>query len=298
MDESLSVLRSYKPPLTTRRYVLVDVFSAQVLAGNQLAVVLDGTGLATELMQDIAREFNVSETVFLLAADDADALVRIFTPRVELPFAGHPLLGSGAVVSWAFGRDDITLLTAKGKVQLTFRQAPEGGAFGTMQQPIPAWEPFGATDALLDALGVRASALPVEVYTNGPQHAFVALEDDESVARLEPDLAALEALGAFGVSCFAGAGRHWKTRMFAPGIGVAEDPATGSAAGPLALHLARHGRIGFGDEIEIRQGEELDRPSRLFARVVGSAERVERIEVSGAVVPFAAGALIGGVPGI
>jgi trans-2,3-dihydro-3-hydroxyanthranilate isomerase len=93
------------------------------------------------------------------------------------------------------------------------------------------------------------------------------------------------------VSCFAGEGSRWKTRMFAPGSGVAEDPATGSAAGPLALHLARHGRIAFGDEIEISQGKEVGRPSTLFARIEGSADDVQRVEVGGSAVTVARGEL-------
>ena len=92
-----------------------------------------------------------------------------------------------------------------------------------------------------------------------------------------------------GVNCFAGAGGRWKTRMFAPASGVPEDPATGSAAGPLALHLARHGRIAFGDEIEITQGVELDRPSKLYARVEGTADALERVEVGGSAVVVARG---------
>ena len=97
-------------------------------------------------------------------------------------------------------------------------------------------------------------------------------------------------LGAIlGVNCFAGEGRRWKTRMFAPGGGIPEDPATGSAAGPLAVHLARHGRIAWGDEIEISQGTEIGRPSKLYARVDGSVEALERVEVGGAAVVVARG---------
>ncbi|HKH30044.1 MAG TPA: PhzF family phenazine biosynthesis protein, partial [Gaiellaceae bacterium] len=91
------------------------------------------------------------------------------------------------------------------------------------------------------------------------------------------------------INCFAGSGRRWKTRMFAPGDGVPEDPATGSAAGPLALHLARHGRIAFGDEIEISQGAEIARPSTLYARVEGTPDAVEAIEVGGSAVIVARG---------
>ena len=94
-----------------------------------------------------------------------------------------------------------------------------------------------------------------------------------------------------GINCIAGAGTQWKTRMFAPAVGVTEDPATGSAAGPLALHLARHGRIEFGDEIEISQGVEIGRPSTLYARVDGSADQVERVEVGGSAVIVSRGEL-------
>jgi len=107
---------------------------------------------------------------------------------------------------------------------------------------------------------------------------------------LRPDLARLATLeSVLGVNCFAGSGLRWKTRMFAPADGIPEDPATGSAAGPLAVHLARHGRIAFGDEIEISQGAEIGRPSTLYARAEGSAEKVERVEVGGSAVVVARG---------
>jgi trans-2,3-dihydro-3-hydroxyanthranilate isomerase len=110
------------------------------------------------------------------------------------------------------------------------------------------------------------------------------------VAAVRPNLERLGDLPAvLGFNTFAGSGSTWKTRMFAPGGGVAEDPATGSAAGPLAVHLARHGRIPFGDRIEISQGAEVGRPSTLYARVDGSAEQIERVEVGGSAVLVARG---------
>jgi trans-2,3-dihydro-3-hydroxyanthranilate isomerase len=161
-----------------------------------------------------------------------------------------------------------------------------------MRQPIPTWQPFEREPELLAALGVARSALPVDAYVNGPRHVYVALESEDAVAALSPDLRALGALGELGVSCVAGSGARWKSRMFAPGLGVAEDPATGSAAGPLAVHLARHARIAFGDEIEIRQGVEIGRPSLLRARAVGSAREIERVEVGGAAVIVARGEFV------
>ena len=160
-----------------------------------------------------------------------------------------------------------------------------------MVQPAPTVEPLGSREReLLDALGVEESELPVEVYDNGIKHVYVCLGSEDEVAALRPDLSRLAEFDAVvGINCFAGSGKRWKTRMFAPAGGVPEDPATGSAAGPLAVHLARHGRIAFGDDIEITQGVELDRPSTLFARVDGSPERIERVEVGGSAVVVAHG---------
>jgi trans-2,3-dihydro-3-hydroxyanthranilate isomerase len=157
-----------------------------------------------------------------------------------------------------------------------------------MQQPIPSREPFAEAEAVQELLGVR-SQLPVELYDLGPRHAYFALGSEAEVGALAPDFKALARLTSAYINCFAGSGTNWKTRMFAPTSGVAEDPATGSAAGPLAVHLVRHERIQFGEEIEISQGEEIGRPSKLFARVVGSPERIERVEVGGSAVVVARG---------
>jgi trans-2,3-dihydro-3-hydroxyanthranilate isomerase len=114
------------------------------------------------------------------------------------------------------------------------------------------------------------------------------LPGEEAVATLRPNWARLDDLGV-AANCFAGHGRSWKTRMFYPAGGVSEDPATGSAAGPLAVHLARHGLIVFGDEIQIRQGEEINRPSLLYAKATGTAERIESVEVGGSARIVASG---------
>jgi trans-2,3-dihydro-3-hydroxyanthranilate isomerase len=149
--------------------------------------------------------------------------------------------------------------------------------------------PFDGVDELLRAVGVERSELPVELYDNGPRFVYVGLPSREAVAALQPDLGYLATLPVVGVYCYAGEGRRWKSRMFAPGSGVAEDPGTGSAAGPLAVHLARHGAIAFGDEIEIEQGVEVGRPCTLFARADGLADQIERVEVGGAAVVVARG---------
>jgi trans-2,3-dihydro-3-hydroxyanthranilate isomerase len=151
--------------------------------------------------------------------------------------------------------------------------------------------------ALLAALGVSASRSPIEVYDLGIRHMYVELGSPAEVAALVPDMRALVPLTVReGANAFAGAGGKWKLRMFAPGHAVNEDPATGSAAGPLSVHLARHGRIRFGDEILIEQGAEVGRPSRLHARPHGSAGRVERVEVGGHVVRLGEGVVR--IPGL
>jgi trans-2,3-dihydro-3-hydroxyanthranilate isomerase len=270
------------------RYVVADVFTDAPLTGNQLAVFTDGRDVDEATMQALAREMNFSETVFVLPPENGGhARIRIFTPSSELPFAGHPVLGSAFVLAQPLQLVEIRLETKTGLVPVTLEREGPRIVFGRMQQPIPDWEPFSEAEELQEALGVR-SGLPVELYHLGPAHVYLELGSEDEVAALRPDFGALERFDA-GINCFAGSGTRWKTRMFAPGSGVAEDPATGSAAGPLAIHLARHGRIGFGDEIEISQGAEISRPSKLYARVDGSAERIERVEVGGSAVVVARG---------
>ena len=281
-----------RPRHAAGRYVLLDVFTDRPLEGNQLAVFPNAAQIAAEQMQRLARELRLSETVFVLpASGEADVAIRIFTPEVELPFAGHPTLGSAVVVASALALENVVLETAMGPIEVRLRREQGRVLSGWMRQPIPSWAPYEHERQLLDALGVERSELPIEVYENGPRHVFVALERAEAVAALSPDLQALASL-EICASCFAGAARHWKTRMFAPAAGVAEDPATGSAAGPLALHLARHGRIGFGAEIEISQGREIARPSLLYAVATGSVEHLESVEVGGSAVIVGGGEFV------
>src|ERR671926_1134409 len=277
--------------MPTLRYVVADVFTDTPLEGNQLAVFTDGRDLDDDTMQALARETKFSETVFVLPTEaEADVRIRIFTPAAEIPFAGHPTLGSAFVLGGPLQKTVIRLETGAGIVPVELEREGARIVFGRMQQPIPSVEPYDAADELLDVLGVAESKLPVEVYDNGLRHVYVCLGSEEEVAALAPDFARLARNGSAQThSCFAGEGRRWKTRMFAPGGGVAEDPATGSAAGPLAVHVARHGRVDFGQEIEISQGAEIGRPSKLYARVEGSAENVERVEVGGSAVIVARG---------
>jgi trans-2,3-dihydro-3-hydroxyanthranilate isomerase len=275
----------------TFRYVVADVFTDRPLTGNQLAVFTDAREIPEEQLQPLAKEMNFSETVFVYPPEQGGHVkIRIFTPASEMPFAGHPVLGSAFVLAGPLQLVTINLETLMGIVPVELEREGARIVFGRMSQPIPKVSPFDQEADLLVALRIERSELPVELYDLGITFVYVALPSEEAVAALEPDYAALARIqGYVGTSCFAGSGARWKTRMFAPADGVPEDPATGSAAGPLACHLARHGRIDWGEEIQISQGEEIGRPSTLFARALGSAEAIERVEVGGSAVVVARG---------
>jgi trans-2,3-dihydro-3-hydroxyanthranilate isomerase len=277
--------------MRTLRYVVADVFTDVPLAGNQLAVFTDARDLDPVTMQALAKEMNFAETVFVLPpqAADADVRIRIFTPARELPFAGHPTLGSAFVLAGPLSKIVIRLETGAGVVPVELEREGPKIVFGRMEQPLPAWSPVENAEAVLAAVGVASSGLPVERYELGPGHVFVELGSPGEVAALSPDFAALVRATSDGVNCFARDGSRWKTRMFAPAHGVAEDAATGSAAGPLAVHLSRHSRVSFGVEIEISQGAEIGRPSTLYACAEGSADRLERVTVGGSAVVVARG---------
>ena len=281
----------------SREFLIADVFTDTPLEGNQLGIFPDGRGLSDEMMFKATREMNFSETVFFLppAEREADAHVRIFTPVGELPFAGHPTLGSAWVLGDMLGKQGpgkqtVTLRTGAGLIPVELTREGDTITFGWMSQPVPAWGPYDRTAELLQALGTagKPDGLPVEWYRNGPLNAYVEIPGGEALRALEPDMQKLGRLPV-NVSCFTQTPNGWTTRMFAPALGVTEDPATGSAAGPLAVHLARHGRIKFGEEIEIRQGASIHRPSVLYARAEGTENAIERVLVGGRAVVVARG---------
>jgi trans-2,3-dihydro-3-hydroxyanthranilate isomerase len=273
------------------RYAVCDVFTDRALEGNQLAVFTDARGLDDETMQRLARELKFSESTFVLPPEQGGhARIRIFTPDTELRFAGHPTLGTAFVLGTPLQTPEVRLETGNGIVPVRLEREENRVSFGWMDQPLPSVEPYAGADELLAALGVERSELPVELYDNGMGHVYVTLASEEAVAALRPDLGRLSSLPpALGVNCFAGSGTRWKTRMFAPAGIAVEDPATGSAAGPLAVHLIRHGRLEPGTQIEISQGAEIKRPSTLYAVVEGTADAIERVTVGGSAVIVARG---------
>ncbi|MER6168162.1 PhzF family phenazine biosynthesis protein [Streptomyces violaceorubidus] len=279
----------------TYEYVVADVFTDVPLEGNPTAVFPDASGLCAGRMQQIARELHLSETVFVLPPEqDGDIRVRIFTPVNELPFAGHPTLGTAVVLGASHEAKELRMETAKGTVSFELERDHDGRTVGAeMWQPLPVWEPYDRAAELLTALDLvdTGSTLPVEVYDNGPRHVFVGLDGVPALSSLEPDQRLLARLPDMAANCFAGSGTRWRLRMFSPAYGVVEDAATGSAAGALAVHLARHGLVPFGEWIEIRQGVGMGRSSTMRARATGTPERIESVQVAGAAVVVARGTL-------
>jgi trans-2,3-dihydro-3-hydroxyanthranilate isomerase len=272
----------------TLRYVVVDVFTDTPLTGNQLAVFTDAREIDAALMQALALEVGFSETTFVLPAEaGGHARIRIFNPSHEMSFAGHPVLGTAWVLAQPLQRGVIELETGMGIVPVELDRDESGAlVFGRMEQPVPTVRALDEIDALLATLGVEGSELPVELYDNGATHIVVTLESDDAVAALSPDSSAIARFEVTGVNCISGSGARWKNRMFWP---LGEDAATGSAAGPIACHVSRHGLVEWGEWIEISQGAEIGRPSTLFARADGAEGGIEGVFCGGRAVVVARG---------
>lgn len=269
------------------RYVVADVFTSAPLTGNQLAVFTDARGLDDATMQALALEIGFSETTFVLPPEQGGtARMRIFNPLHEMPFAGHPTLGTAFVLAAPLQLGVIALETGVGTVPVALERDESGRiVFGRMAQPVPRVEAVGSPEAVLASIGVGRSLLPIELYDNGARHIVVTLEEGE-LGALRPDSETIATFGVTGVNCVARAGSSWRSRMFWE---HGEDPATGSAAGPIACHLARHGLIAWGEEIVIAQGVEMGRPSALHARAEGGEGLIDAVEVGGSAVVVARG---------
>jgi trans-2,3-dihydro-3-hydroxyanthranilate isomerase len=269
------------------RFVVADVFTSTPLAGNQLAVFTDARRLDDRTMQALALETGFSETVFVLpAAADGTARIRIFNPRHEMPFAGHPTLGAALVLAAPLQLGVVRLETGVGTVPVVIERDESGRVvFGRMTQPVPRIEPVERPERGLAAVGAARSLLPVELYDNGARHLVLLVEEDE-LGVMRPNREAIAELGVTGVNCVAKTSDAWRSRMFWE---HGEDPATGSAAGPIACHLARHGLVPWGDEIVIAQGVEMGRPSTLHARAEGGDGAITAVEVGGSAVVVARG---------
>lgn len=268
-------------------FLQVDVFTASAYAGNSLAVFPEAADLSRSQMQSIASEMNLSETTFVVRAGREDYELRIFTPAEELPFAGHPTIGTAWVLKH-LGRisgDEVVQLSAAGATSVTQRgEHLWFSRTGEVSHNLASGD-AGADAVLAKAIGVRDGAIGLEARELGrsgmlrPAYAdagvrqlMVPVATVGALAAAVPNPQLLAQLGAAGAYCFTalGAGRV-RARGFFPGTGVAEDPATGSAAAALGLYLAdRLGDIQF----EIVQGVEMNRPSLIAVRAAGATVEV------------------------
>ena len=290
----------------TRRlpFVWVDVFARTALEGNQLAVFPDARGLTSEEMQGIARETHLSETTFVLPAGDPHDLDRGFRTRIfavagEMPFAGHPTLGTAFVLNEGRQREEIALELQVGRIPVRF-SARDGLPFGEMRQNDPT---FGAThdrSAVARALGLAEEeldpGLPIQTVSTGNPFAIVPFRSLSTLAGLRPDastmdryLSGTDARFLYLVSTETddrSAALH--ARMLYP---AGEDPATGSAAGPAIAWMVRHGLARPGEEVLIEQGLEVQRPSRIYGSAQLREGRVADVRVGGHCVPVVRGEL-------
>jgi trans-2,3-dihydro-3-hydroxyanthranilate isomerase len=266
----------------TLRYVLCDVFTDRPLEGNPLCVFTDARGLDTATMQALAREMNLSETAFVLSPErGGHARVRIFGPRQELAFAGHPVLGTAFVLGGPLQAFDVQLELEAGLVRVQLEREGARISFGWMSQPTPRPIVPPAAEAVLGALGISVPVVAFEAFDNGARRLCITLPSAELVQGLTPDFSALARATEYGVGVFHAGDEGCVARYFAPARGVNEDAATGSFAGILALSLFQHGRLQPGQVLRIAQGEPVGRPSTLYARVDTSGPE-PAVEVGGA----------------
>jgi trans-2,3-dihydro-3-hydroxyanthranilate isomerase len=292
---------------------IVDVFTDRALAGNQLAVVLDAADIPADVMQRVAREMNFSETVFVMAPEQAGhaARVRIFTPATELPFAGHPTVGTAWVLSTQGlvpgGGLEFTLEEGVGPVPVRGERNANGLTFWMTHPPLTFGDVFVDRGRVAAALGVAESDfvadVPVQAASTGNRFLYVALKDARAVdsavsdkGRLESAFAGREPLPVFLFTAL-GSNRLY-SRMFSPHVfDIAEDPATGSGSGPLGAFAVKHGLVPRSNNVAIvsEQGVKMGRRSIVEIRLAyeKDGDIPTRIEVGGAVMPVVTGTLVG-----
>src|SRR5688572_404468 len=295
-------------------YLHYDVFTDKPLVGNQLAVFTDAQGLDTAHMQAIAREMNFSESTFILPSErpGTDIRMRIFTPFNEMPMAGHPTIGS----TFALAHTGVIKKDAKrfvfglniGPTPVDLEWADEGLSFGWMTQRPPTFGPIvSQREAVAGALGLKpedlSDSLPVQEVSCGVPYLVVALRDHTAVDRAVTDSAGFgrlcEACGLdLPIFLFSVGGRSPEDdvygRMFAPDFGIIEDPATGSAAGPVGCYVVHHGAV-MNDParpIQISQGVTMGRPSRIHVSVEGEPKDITGVKVGGTAVLVGRGELL------
>jgi trans-2,3-dihydro-3-hydroxyanthranilate isomerase len=295
----------------TYEFVQLDVFTRTPLTGNPLAIFTDARGLSDQQMQALAREMNLSETTFVLPREaqveaEEGKRVRIFTVEEELPFAGHPTLGTALYLRSTdrSGADEIVLDLNVGKIGVRFSADSNhqsnrvaGDVFGEMRQRDPEFGPTLPPDKVASVLGLddseTAADWPSQVVSTGFPFAIVPIRDSKTLAKLKPDLVKVDALlGGTGARfcyfiCPEREGQlEVRARMFFYG---GEDPATGSAAGCAVSWMVRHGVAKSDEQVLVHQGAEARRPSEIFVRAIRDGEKVTNVRVGGYAVEMLRG---------
>ena len=275
--------------------IQVDVFTDRPLTGNALAVVLDGRGLSTEQMQALARETNLSETTFILPGDAATEAergvrVRIFTVKEELPFAGHPTLGTAFVLRGQTNTNSVHLDLNVGMVPVRFEQAPGQPPFGEMTQVNPTFGMTHAAETIASFTNLSGadfdSSVPIQTVSTGLPYTIAAVRSLEKLRQLRLDVVrGGEYLQQNGGRFFYFVSRETldpKARLHARMLFYnGEDPATGSAAGCCAAWAVAHGVAASEERILIEQGIEIQRPSRIFVRATKQDNQIINVRVGG-----------------
>jgi len=284
-------------------FVQLDVFSSRPFEGNQLAVFPDGRGLTNQQMQAIAREMNLSETTFVLPRDAATEAergvrVRIFTVQEELPFAGHPTLGTAFVLRGSTGRQEVALELNVGRILVRFEQTPPDPLFGEMTQKDPDFGVIHGHEAVARAAGLRLAdvdtSLPIQTVSTGVPFTIVPLRSLTAMRELNVNLrSSAEYLEQSGGKFFYFVCRETvdrAARLHARMIFYnGEDPATGSAAGCTAAWMVAHGVARPEERVLIEQGIEMHRPSYIFVRAAREGDRIVNVRVGGNAVEILRG---------
>jgi trans-2,3-dihydro-3-hydroxyanthranilate isomerase len=279
-------------------FVQLDVFCSAPFLGNPLAVFPDGRGLSDEQMQAIAREMNLSETTFVLPRDSAveqqrGVRVRIFTVREELPFAGHPTLGTAFLLRGTSGAREVVLDLKVGRVPVRFEETPGSPVFGEMTQRDPELGPRHDREAVVRASGLRDGdidpSLPIQTVSTGLPYIIVPVRGLENMKNLQVDpkesAAYLERAEGHGFYFVSRETVDPEARLHARMLFYSgEDPATGSAAGCSAAWMVAHGVAKSDERVLIEQGVEMHRASRIFVRATRQDDRVVNVRVGGNVV--------------
>jgi trans-2,3-dihydro-3-hydroxyanthranilate isomerase len=290
------------------RFVQVDVFTHRPFGGNQLAVFTDGVGLSDSEMQAIAGEMNYSESTFVLPASDpaADARMRIFTPGMELPFAGHPTVGTGYVLGLERGRASLHLQLGVGTLRVETDAGDGRIGSARMEQPLPSFRSVSADSGTLAALldldpADVSSELPAEIGSAGVPFLYLSLTSLDAVRRARGNPAAMQRFfageGHPAVYLFTletespEASAHGRMLSLALGDSLREDPATGGASGPFGAYLVRHGARPAG-RLLLEQGYEMGRPSQIEVDIELQDREISSVRVGGGVVRMAEGELL------